>query len=128
MDSLRIGVIGCGFYSQNDLHAWTGLAAEGAGLAAVCDLDLAAERAGRAFGLPYYNDAAAMLAAQRLGLAEIAMRHESYRSLAELTIGSGVATVEQKPFVTTWDDAVAIVDAAVAAGVWLAVHENFRYQ
>jgi predicted dehydrogenase len=34
----------------------------------------------------------------------------------------------QKPFAPSWEDAVAIVDAAEAAGVWLAVHENFRFE
>ena len=125
---LRIGVIGCGFYAQNHLHAWTSLAPEGAVLAAVCDRDrAAAERAGRAFGVPHYTDAAAMLDAERLDLADIVTRHDTHRPLAELSIGRGVATVVQKPFATTWEDAVAIVDAAAAAGVWLAVHENFRY-
>ena len=125
---MRIGVIGCGFYAQNHLHAWTSLAPEGAVLAAVCDRDpAAAERAGRAFGVPHYTDAAAMLDAERLDLADIVTRHDTHRPLAELTIGRGVATVVQKPFATTWEDAVAIVDAAAAAGVWLAVHENFRY-
>ncbi len=129
MDRVRIGVIGCGFYAQNHLHAWTNLAAEGADLAAVCDRDpAAAKRAGSAFGVRWYVDPAAMLAAEGLDLADIVTRHDSHRPLAELAIGHGVATVVQKPFATTWDDAVAIVDAAAAAGVWLAVHENFRYQ
>ena len=35
----RIGLIGCGFYAQNHLHAWSDLRAEGADLVAVCDLD-----------------------------------------------------------------------------------------
>ena len=34
----------------------------------------------------------------------------------------------QKPFAPTWEDCVAIVEAADKAGVWLAVHENFRFQ
>ena len=83
---LRIGVIGCGFYAQNHLHAWTSLAPEGAVLAAVCDRDpAAAERAGRAFGVPHYTDAAAMLDAERLDLADIVTRHDTHRPLAELS-------------------------------------------
>ena len=35
----RIAVVGCGFYAQNHLHAWSGLRDQGAELAAVCDLD-----------------------------------------------------------------------------------------
>ena len=124
----RIGVIGCGFYAPNHLNAWAALAAEGATLAAVCDRD-AARRSGRgrAFGVPFYTDAAAMLDAEGLDLVDIVTRHETHRPLAELTIGRGVATIVQKPFAPTFEDAAAIVAAAEAAGVWLAVHENFRY-
>ncbi len=35
----RVAVVGCGFYAQNHLHAWSGLRDHGAELAAVCDLD-----------------------------------------------------------------------------------------
>lgn len=124
----RIGVIGCGFYAPNHLNAWAALGAEGAELAAVCDRDpAAAERAGRAFGVPHFTDAVAMLDAARPDLVDIVTRHETHRALAELTIGRGIATIVQKPFAPTFEDAAAIVDAAAAAGVWLAVHENFRY-
>ena len=37
--TIRIGVIGCGFYAQNHLNAWRDLAPRGAALAAVCDID-----------------------------------------------------------------------------------------
>ena len=36
---IAIGLIGCGFFAQNHLHAWKDLAPEGADLVAVCDLD-----------------------------------------------------------------------------------------
>jgi predicted dehydrogenase len=127
--AIRIGVIGCGFYAQNHLHAWKELAAEGAVLAAVCDVDPGkAEAAGRAFGVPSYTDATGMLATERLDAVDIVTRHDTHRALCELAIAQGVATIVQKPFAPNWVDCVAIVDAAQKAGVWLAVHENFRFQ
>ncbi|CCV08558.1 putative oxidoreductase protein [Mesorhizobium metallidurans STM 2683] len=127
--AIRIGVIGCGFYAQNHLHAWKELAAEGAQLAAVCDIDAGkAEAAGRAFGVPSYADAAIMFASERLDAVDIVTRHDTHRALCELAIARGVATIVQKPFAPSWDDCVAIVEAAEKAGVWLAVHENFRFQ
>ncbi|UDL88751.1 Gfo/Idh/MocA family oxidoreductase [Mesorhizobium sp. PAMC28654] len=127
--AIRIGVIGCGFYAQNHLHAWKDLASEGAKLAAVCDVDpTKAETAGRAFGVPFYTDASTMLARERLDAVDIVTRHDTHRALCELAISSGVATIVQKPFAPTWEDCVAIVEAADKAGVWLAVHENFRFQ
>lgn len=126
---VRVGVIGCGFYAQNHLNSWRELAAEGAALTAVCDVDPAkAKAAGDTFGVPFYTDAATMLAEQKLDLVDIVTRHDTHRPLAELTIGRGIATVVQKPFAPSWEDCIAIVEAAGKARVWLAVHENFRFQ
>ena len=53
----RIGLIGCGFYAQNHLHAWSDLRAEGADLVAVCDLDQTkAEAAAKKFGANLITD------------------------------------------------------------------------
>jgi predicted dehydrogenase len=126
---IRIGVVGCGFFAQNHLHAWQDLAEQGARLTSVCDIDPAkAETAGRSFGVPFYSDAAAMLDVERLDVVDIVTRHETHRSLAELAISRKLATIVQKPFAPDWEDCVAIVEAAERAGAWLAVHENFRFQ
>ncbi len=128
-ETVRIGVIGCGFYAQNHLNAWRDLAAEGAVLATVCDVDpVKAAAAGREFGVPFYSDAAAMLDAETLDAVDIVTRQDTHRALCEMTIARGIATIVQKPFAPTWEDATAIVEAARSAGVWLAVHENFRFQ
>ncbi len=127
--TIRVGAVGCGFFAQNHFHAWQDLAPQGAVLAAVCDVDPAkAEAAGKAFGAAVYTDAAEMLSAERLDLVDIITRHDTHRPLAERAIAHGIATIVQKPFATEWQDCVAIVEAARAAGVWLAVHENFRFQ
>ena len=127
--TIRIGVIGCGFYAQNHLNAWRDLAAEGAQLTAVCDVDPAkAKAAGETFGVPGYTDVQKMLGAEKLDAVDIVTRQDTHRAIAEASIANGVATIVQKPFAPTWEDATAIVDAAKKAGVWLAVHENFRYQ
>ncbi|MDQ6435372.1 Gfo/Idh/MocA family oxidoreductase [Mesorhizobium sp. LHD-90] len=127
--TIRVGVVGCGFYAQNHLNSWEELKSSGAVLAAVCDVDPAkAEAAGRNFGVPFYTDAAGMFDAEKLDLVDIVTRHETHRALCELSIGRGIATIVQKPFAPSWGDCVAIVDAAAKAGIWLAVHENFRFQ
>jgi D-apiose dehydrogenase len=127
--TIRIGVIGCGFYAQNHLNAWRDLAPFGAALTAVCDVDPAkAKAAGETFGLPWYTDVKAMLSAEKLDAVDIVTRQDTHRAIAETTIAHGIPTIVQKPFAPTWEDATAIVDAARKAGVWLAVHENFRFQ
>ncbi len=127
--TIRIGVIGCGFYAQNHLNAWRDLAPDGAVLAAVCDIDPAKARsAGETFGVPWYADVEKMLVSEKLDVVDIVTRQDTHRALAEATIAHGIATIVQKPFAPNWEDATAIVEAARKADVWLAVHENFRYQ
>jgi D-apiose dehydrogenase len=124
----RVGLIGCGFYAQNHLHAWRDLASEGAELAAVCDRDEGkASAAGRKFGAPWFTDARAMLDKVPLDLVDIATRMDTHRELAALTSERRIPTVVQKPFAPSWEDCVAIVETAKAHGAWLAVHENFRF-
>lgn len=126
----KVGVIGCGFFAQNHLHSWKQLGDQGVDLAAVCDLDGAkAKAAAETFGVPHwYTDADAMLAEAGLDLVDIVTQVRSHSALAGATIGAGVATIVQKPFGTDLDDCQGMVSTADKAGVFLAVHENFRFQ
>jgi len=128
-DRIRIGLIGCGFYAQNHLHAWRDLKDAGAGLVGVCDLDEAKARAaGDAFDAPWFTDPAALIAEAKPHLVDITTRMDSHRALARLAAEHGVAAVVQKPFAPSYADCVAIVETARRHGVFLAVHENFRFQ
>ncbi len=126
------GLIGCGFFAQNHLNAWRDLAARdpGARLVAVCDQDpTKAQAAAERFQIPrWYEDAAEMLDRERLDFVDIVTTMGSHRALAELAARHRVPMIVQKPFAPTWEDCVAIVRAAEAAGVPLMVHENFRFQ
>ena len=126
--TLRGGIIGCGFFAQNHLHAWRDV--EGADIVAICDRDeqrLVA--AGETFGIAdRFADAASMLARSDLDFVDIATTMETHRALAELCAEHGVPVICQKPFAPTIDDARAIVDCFSAADLPLMVHENFRWQ
>ena len=125
---LRGGLIGCGFFAQNHLHAWKQI--EGAALVAVCDSD--AEKATRAeekFGiLAGYTDAEKMLAEQNLDFVDVATGVHSHRALVELAAKYRVPVICQKPLALTIEDARAMVDACEAANIPFMVHENFRWQ
>jgi len=124
----RVGLVGCGFYAQNHLHAWRDLAGEGADLVGVCDRDPAKARAaGEGFGTEWFTDARVMLDAQRLDLVDITTRMDSHEALAALAAERGLAAVVQKPFAPTWEECVSIVRTAKKHKSWLAVHENFRF-
>jgi D-apiose dehydrogenase len=129
-DETRLGVIGCGFFAQNHLHAWSSLRSEGARIVAVCDIEpVKAQAAAAKFGAAeWYTDPERMLAEQKLGLVDIVTRADTHRELVELAIRHGTPTIVQKPFAPFLADAKAMTAAAQAAGVFLAVHENFRFQ
>ena len=126
----RIGLVGCGFFARNHLFSWKDLEAEGAELVAVCDTDPEKARAAAdEFGVPrVYTDMADMLADGDVDLIDIVTRMETHRALVEQTMAAGVPTVVQKPFAPDWADAVAMTRASEEAGIFLAVHENFRFQ
>jgi predicted dehydrogenase len=129
-ERVSIGVIGCGFFAGNHLNSWKDLASEGADLVAVCDVDAGKAKAAAAkFGVPrWYTDAAEMFAKETLGLVDIVTRMDTHRALAALAAKHGVPMIVQKPFAPEWKDCVAIVEEAEKAGLFLAVHENFRFQ
>ncbi len=128
MAVLRGGLIGCGFFAVNHLHAWREI--EGADIVAICDRDPERlQRAGDEFGIARrYIDADAMFAKEALDFVDIATTVASHRALVERAAAAGVPAICQKPFATSMDDARAMVAACARANVALMVHENFRWQ
>lgn len=127
-EPLNGAVIGCGFFAQNQLHAWADL--PGARIVALCDSDALrlAETAAR-FGIARtYADAGEMFAAETLDFVDIATTVASHRVLVEMAARAGVDVICQKPFAANMTDARAMVSAVQVAGKTLMVHENFRWQ
>lgn len=127
---MRVGVIGCGFFAQNHLNGWRDMAGEGIEIAAVCDIDLnKAKEAAQAFGMANaYSDAATMLENEKLDFVDIVTRMESHLDMVKLAATRRVDIILQKPLAPDWREAQAVVETARAAGVRLAIHENFRWQ
>lgn len=127
-ETLRAGLIGCGFFARNHLNAWKMIPE--VELVAVCDIDREKAESTRAeFGAAKaYSDAAAMLRAEQLDFVDIATTMGSHRALGELAAQSGVDAIIQKPLAPSWQDCIAIADAFHRAGRRLMVHENFRFQ
>ena len=126
----KIGVIGCGFFSRNHLNSWKDLAPEGAELVAVCDIDAGkAKAAAEAFGVPHwYTDAETMFRERKLGLVDIVTRMDTHVALAAMAARHKVPMIVQKPFAPDIAGVRTIVESAEQAGLFLAVHENFRFQ
>ncbi len=129
MRTVQVALIGCGYFGRLQLKAWQSLAEEGAQLVAVCDRDgELARRIASELGVRGYDDAEKMLAAEPVDLVDIATRMETHRALVELTLGRRVGTIVQKPMAPAYEDCAAMVRKAAEAGVFFAVHENFRFQ
>ena len=71
---------------------------------------------------------ATMLAQERPDLVDIVTQMGAHRALVETAAAAGVGMIVQKPLAPSWQDCVAIAETATAAGVFFAVHENFRFQ
>ena len=128
MADLRGGLIGCGFFARNHLHAWRDV--QGAEIAAVCDMDRdrAATRAAE-FDVPHvYTDAETMLREAGLDFVDVVTQVGSHRPLVELVARHGIPVICQKPLAPTLEDARAMVAACREVGVPFMVHENFRWQ
>jgi predicted dehydrogenase len=130
MERTALGVIGCGFFAQNHLHAWTDLRTKGVEIVAVCDVDEGKARAAaEKFGVKsWYKDAETMFQREKLDLVDIVTRVETHRDVVGKAIRHRIPTIVQKPFGPDLAACRAMADDAQKAGVFLAVHENFRFQ
>ena len=125
---MKGALIGCGFFAQNQLHAWCDIG--GVEIVAICDNNPARLKAtSAAFGiLRTYEDAAQMFAELDFDFVDIATTVCSHRALVEMAAKAGVDIICQKPFAKNMTDARAMVEAVQKAGKILMVHENFRWQ
>ena len=92
---LRVGVIGCGFFAENHLAAWSSM--DDVVLAAVCDLDIGKARsaASRHGAGAAYSDAADMLDHQNLDFVDIVTTMESHVKL--VGDGGGSQASDDRP-------------------------------
>ena len=129
MTAMRVGLIGCGWYSQNHLHAWQDLQPAGADLVGVTDIDPAkAAAAAERFRVPAFATAEALIEASRPDVVDIVTTVGSHTQLVSLAASHGVGAIVQKPMAVDWDDCLAMAAAVRSAGIFFGVHENFRFQ
>jgi D-apiose dehydrogenase len=125
---MKGALIGCGFFAQNQLHAWRDI--DGVEIVALCDQDAGrlAQTAADFDIARTHRDAAEMFAKGGFDFVDIATTVPSHLPLVQMAAEAGVHIICQKPFAENLADARAMVAAADVAKKTLMVHENFRWQ
>jgi predicted dehydrogenase len=82
----KLGVVGCGFFAQNHLHAWADLKPRGVEITAVCDVDSGKAEAERFRGPHWYSDAETIFGERGLGLVDIVTQVDAHQTLVDLAI------------------------------------------
>lgn len=122
--SLRVGVIGAGYFAQLHHDAWRRI--DRAELVAVADRDMAKAESS---GVTAHGDAVEMLAAVRPDIVDIATPPDTHLAMIEAALRHGArAIVCQKPFCGDLMAARVATAMAGEASTPLIVHENFRFQ
>jgi len=124
---MRIAVAGTGFFSQFHFDAWSRLDVDVVG---ICSLDPdAASVVAKDFpNCQVFDDFAEMLAATSPDLIDIVTPPSTHLEFVTQALRKGIATICQKPFCGSLENASKATDIATETGVPLIVHENFRFQ
>ncbi len=128
MADLRFAVAGAGFWAQYQLSAWQEVS--GVKCIAVCDPDRAkAEQLAAKMGIPAaFADSSEMLAQVRPDFLDIVAAVPAHAPLVQLAADRRVPVICQKPMAATFSDCEAMVETCQKAGVFFAIHENWRWQ
>jgi predicted dehydrogenase len=124
---LHVAVAGSGYFSQFHCDAWRRIEEVSLIALASPDAESATARA-KTHGVPLiFAEVAEMLERMRPDLLDIVTPPATHLPLVREAAKRGIAVICQKPLAPTLAEAEALVEAAEAAGITLAVHENFRF-
>lgn len=127
MQSVKVGVIGLGYFSQFHLSAWESI--DTVSLKGVCDLDRkVVDKVAQQFSCEGFTDIEQMLASNEFDIIDIVTPPPAHRHIIEKTVKKGRLLICQKPFCESLEEAFTMVESAKAAETTLLVHENFRFQ
>lgn len=123
-DSLRVAMVGAGYFSQFHLDSWARIGE--AELVGVCDIDL---NKAHASGAQAFKDLEEMLCAVSPDLLDIVVPPDAHADHIRTAIEAGVRWIIcQKPFTRSLGEARETTREALDAGATIVVHENFRFQ
>ena len=127
MNSLKVAVVGAGYFAQLHHEAWMRM--DRVELVGICDMNAeAAEATAQTHAVAAYTDLADMLADIQPDLVDIVTPPPSHLALIRVCMDQKLAVICQKPFCQTPEEAHEAVALSRKAGCFIAVHENFRFQ
>lgn len=127
MASVKVGVVGLGYFSQFHLKAWHSI--KGATLVGVTDLDRnKASTIGKQYGCSGFTDISQMLAAHPVDIVDIVAPPIAHKAIVQRVAAPNRLIICQKPFCESLEQAQAMVDFADSVNSRLIIHENFRFQ
>jgi D-apiose dehydrogenase len=130
MTPLRGIAIGAGYFSHYQYEAWSRIP-EVRILAVVNRSVERAREVASKFAIPRAEslaDLPSLLDELRPDFVDIITPPETHLELVRLAASRGIAVICQKPLAPTWEEAIAVVDAARGGGIRFLVHENWRWQ
>ena len=129
MNKLRLGIIGCGFWSHYQTAAWRELK-DRVDIVASCDKDLskARDQAGR-FGIgAVYDDARDLLEDKTIDFVDIITDVDSHAALVKMSADRNIPVICQKPMAPNYPAALEMVEYNRSRNNPFFIHENFRWQ
>jgi len=126
--TVRVLGVGAGYFSQFQYLGWRNMT--DAACVAIVNRDQAKAHAmADRYGIAeVYGDLDAALDAVKPDLVDLITPPETHRAFVAKTVARGIPTICQKPFGTSYADALAITELAERVRVPLVIHENFRWQ
>jgi predicted dehydrogenase len=127
--TIRVAVIGTGYFSQYHYDAWSRI--PGVMLEAACTRGNEARlrEIAQRYGIRQtYLDAAKMMDEVKPDLVDIITTPESHLQFVKLAADRRVPAICQKPLAPSWEEACRIVETAERAGSLLIAHENWRFK
>ncbi|HBL74065.1 MAG: oxidoreductase [Bacteroidetes bacterium GWF2_42_66] len=128
MRKLKFAILGCGFWSQFQLGAWTEI--EGAECVALYNrTKQKAEELAKRFGVPrVYDDAEELLKNEKLDFIDIVTDVDTHEKFTLLGAKYGLDVICQKPMAPDYEAGKRMIKSTRDAGVRFYVHENYRWQ
>lgn len=128
MSTVRVGVIGAGFWARYQILAWQQI--DGVEVRAITNRTVEkARRLAADLGIPHVPPSAARLVERDdVDLIDIITSESSHHEYTLLAARAGKHAITQKPMAETFDECREMVEACERSGVRLFVHDNWRFQ